>query len=534
MRFFKSENGYVLTIALLFVPVFLIVALLVIDLGRANNHHSDLQAAADALALAGARELDGGTDAITRAEAAMQKLVNSASFRSPDNEEDFDRLTLTSVSSGDDDFVVIFLSAIPASDDTPINQAWVDSNRATGGGDAQYVYVRTQTERFLAFFASALETVTGQITISATAVASSRASACDVTPLYICNPFEDEPEGVDLQGAFAQGRLHGRLVKLHPPGSSTAGPGNFGFLQTSDSASAAAIRAFFAGAYVPECYDASTVETKPGAAVSIRTGINIRFDIYDAPFKNGADLYPPAYNVRKGYQHQNIGGAGAQPCKKQELPDPLDPSQFLGFPENATMAQPGSGVLGASIGSGDWDLVSYWNVNHANNDPADPAYVDPTSPGEVTALYDAIGNSMPGATSPGADMPSRYDVYRHEIEESLALNNLVGDLSPGGETGAPICSATQSGALPPPDPSINALQKDRRVLFAAIVDCLANPHNGASTLPVNSFASIFMASPMEKNSSDDSTIDVEFIDITGYGGNGTLDAFIRREVFLVR
>jgi hypothetical protein len=313
------------------------------------------------------------------------------------------------------------------------------------------------------------------------------------------------------------------LIKLHPPGNSTAAPGNFGFLSVDGTSSANAIREFFAGNYVPACYEASDVDTAPGGKVSIRTGINIRFDIYDAPFKKAADLYTPAYNVRKGY-------TGSE-CS-QELLDPPVPEEVMGFLPNGalssdgSMAPPGSGVPGAAIGSGDWPLVEYWKVNHG---------VDYTSSPET--LYDLIGNSMPGALAPGAQMPSRYDVYRYEISQTIAdpvNNNLVGDVSIGGETGAPVCSASQSGALAPSDPLLDVTAKDRRVLFAAVIDCLDNPFNGATTIPVNTFVSVFLTNPMEKQGSADGTIDVEIIDITGNSGNGSLDAFLRREAYLVR
>lgn len=511
MRYFKSESGYVLAIGLLFLPIFVLMALLVIDISRGNNAQSDLQAAADAVALAGAVELDAGSDAITRAEASMRNVWNSVSLLEPGGpnsaiELDYDR-----------DYTVIFLEDIPASDDTVIDQAWVDANRTTDGRDAAFVYVRAEAVPFQSIFASAMATLTGQVRVMASAVATSWEAACDVPPLFMCNPFEDEPEGSDLEAAFAQGKLHGRLVQLHPPGNLTAAPGNFGFLQTNGSSSANAIREFFAGSYVPVCYDASTVETKPGAAVSIRTGINIRFDMYDAPFKNDADLYAPAYNVRKGYTH-----TGAI-CTKQELLDPPDPTQAMGFPPNGTMAPPGSGVSGAAIGSGNWDLVSYWNANHGTT-------YDPLDTDDQDALNALIGSSMPGAVSPGATMPSRYDVYRYEIE-----NGLVGDVSPGGESGMALCSASKPGALAPTDPFFDANAKDRRVTFIAIIDCLANPFNGQATVPVNSFASIFLTNPMEKQGSGgDGTIDIEVIDITGNSGNGTLDAFVRREAWLVR
>lgn len=80
-RFVRSEDGFVYVMVLLFLPVLLGVALLVIDIGRGNNAHSDLYAAADAVALAGARELDGGDDAIDRAKAAMAEISNTVSMR---------------------------------------------------------------------------------------------------------------------------------------------------------------------------------------------------------------------------------------------------------------------------------------------------------------------------------------------------------------------------------------------------------------------------------------------------------------------
>jgi hypothetical protein len=56
-------------------------------------------------------------------------------------------------------------------------------------------------------------------------------------------------------------------------------------------------------------------------------------------------------------------------------------------------------------------------------------------------------------------------------------------------------------------------------------------------LPVNSFASIFLVNPMQQGgaSEDDvGVIDVEVVDITGAGGEGTLDTFVRDEAILVR
>ena len=539
-RFKKSEDGYVLVLSLIFLPVFVGLALLIIDIGRGNNAQSDLYAAADALALAGARELDGGVDAIDRAKDAMAEISNTVSLLGGPGGVDSINLVYADVAGNE--FTVIFLKDIPQYDYTPIDQAFVNANLATTGPDAAYVYVRAQSQDMTTMFLNPVRMLTETVPVAAQAVATSRSAACNVTPLYICNPFENETGGKDLQTNFSQGKLHGRLIKLHPKGSETESPGNFGFLQVqgdagkSATSSANDLRKVFAGEPNPTCYEAGRVTTKPGAATSIRQGINVRFDIYEGALKNGASSYAPAVNVRKGYRP--VDKKNAKECE-WELAKPeivegvLLPPTTLPFPENDTMSGALGGVPGATIGSGDWDFDSYWAINH-------PGVTKPDIP-----------SSFESAISPGASGPSRYDVYRYEIDNPSRLaDKSVGDSTYDGESGLPICSEASKPAskTPTDDP-------DRRVIFAAIIDCATNAGTGGvTTYPVNSYASIFLVSPMEQNGSfvppakgkdgtvtedatvddKDATIDVEIIDITGFGGNGTLDTFVREESILVR
>lgn len=516
--FFRAEDGYALVLTLLFLPVMIGIGLLVIDIGRGNNAHSDHYAAADALALAGARELDGGTDAIDRAKAAMANLSNSVSFLGLSGADV--NIDLQYADADGNEFTVVFLTTIPDSDDDPIDAAFLAANATTVDEDAKYVMVQSQARDLTTFFFNPVTGLSQDVPIGAVAVATYRSAACDVTPLFICNPFESD--NIDLQSAFAQGQLHGRLIKLHPPGGSTALPGNFGFLQVrgandNTSASANAIRQIFAGGQNPTCYDSSTVTTKPGAAVSIRTGLNVRFDIYDAPFQNSRATYPPAVNVRKGYEANNLNNPNACQTHLSEQ----DPAWMKAFPDNDVMQTPGSGVAGAYIGSGDWDIDGYW----ATNFPGLPA---------LTAQDKTDMSAFPAAVAPGAGVPSRYDVYRYEIENDLTGELSVGDSGDAGnankkESGLPQCF---NGLASPPPLSDDP---DRRVIFAAIVDCIANGGSGVTVFPVNSYASIFMVNPMQQQGSGvDGTIDVEIIDITGFGGNGTLDTFVRDEAILVR
>lgn len=524
MRFLKSDSGYALVLTLLFMPVFIGMSLLVIDISRGNNAHSDLQAAADALALAGARELDGGVDSIDRAIDAMTNISNTVSFLGRTDEAAATALTFQVGGDVESAFTVVFLSDLPVSDDTPLTQAFLTANAVTNAvgaeqGDARFVYVRAQSRDLSPFFGLFFEGVTqvADVPVAAQAVATFRSAACDVTPLFICNPFEGEIADDSLQVAFAEGRLHGRLIRLLPRGTGTAFPGNFGLLSSAEGNGVDTLREIFATGGNRTCYDSGLVETQPGRPAAVRTGINVRFDMYDGPMNaNRSDAaYAPAANVRKGFFLES----GNNWCNADASENP---AWAQGFPDNALM--PVVPTSGASIGQGDWDLPGYWTVNH---------------PGQ--ALPPVTANSRNGMVTlaPGAQMASRYDIYRYEIESATYPNNLVANLSAGdpaspgsGESGLPQCTGTPTTSLS------TARDSDRRIVFAAIIDCLANADNaGRTTLPVNSFASIFLVNPMLQggaNVDDVGVIDVEIVDITGAGGNGTLDTFVRDEANLVR
>lgn len=513
-RFLRDDDGYVFFLTLISLPALMGLALLVMDVSRGNNAQSDLYAAADAVALAGARELNGGTDAITRAKAAMAQITNSVHMLDPDDGAAGESLVYADATGNE--FTVTFLSDIPQDDHTPID--W--SKATTDPTEANYVHVFVRASNLETLFINPLSMLQESVPVSASAVATMRSAACNVVPLYICNPFESDLTK-DLQQAFYDGDLHGRLIRLHPKGSDTESPGNFGFLQVigqngNTTSSADAIRDIFAGDYNPTCYANGKVNTKPGAAVSIRTGYNARFDIYEAPYANPTAMadYPPALNVRRGYIPSLNGGGNVvdADCSRELADDPAELAMAMPFPDNTTMVPPTDGDLGAAIGTDDtWDINTYWNTNHPS----------------TTLSWSDITPSFAGKT------PSRYDVYRYELDQiDIPAEDLTAEASAGtspmNETGKPTCFIDTTGAPP-------AVSEDRRVIFAAIIDCTAADNQGQSEMTVNSYASIFMARPMEKNGSGgDGTIDVEIIDITGWGGNGTLETFVREEAVLVR
>ncbi|MFU8835613.1 pilus assembly protein TadG-related protein [Roseovarius autotrophicus] len=528
MRVFrKDESGYILVLGLLVMPVFIGFGLLIIDVGRGNNAHADLSAAADAVALAGARELDGGTDAIDRARVAMAQITNSVAMLS--RTEPGQMETLVYADAAGNEFEVVFLTTIPDNDTDPIDFSFATAD----GTQAEYVYVRAQSIDLESNFTRLFSQILNQETVPVAAVAVATALPeviCDVPPLYICNPFEFDGAGNyvgdEIQNRFAAGDFHARMIKLHPKGSDTPSPGNFGFLSVNGSSSADAIRDIFAGARNPTCYPAGTVRTSPGAANSISQGVNTRFDIYTGSFSNynpnSPNAFPigPAENVRKGIRPDVLPNGTVNHCfgpSSGTLGDDhimgsnglfnangVDDEVF-GFPDNLVMTPPNQGVQGAFAGVGEWDAQNYLDQNYG------------------AGVVDA--NLIPRSFA-GTSEPSRYDVYRYELANDLHLLT-----SPGGESGEALCGPNKNQPINP----ITAT--DRRVMVAAIIDCgqVSGAGGGVTDFPVNSFASIFLTRPMiSPTPGQDATIDIEIIDITGFGGNGTLDDFVRAEAVLVR
>ena len=148
-RYFGLEDGYVLLFAILILPVFAGFGLLIIDIGRGNNAHADLQSAADAVALAGAAELDGGTDSIDRAKEAMAIIENSVNMLQPVSEAP---LSLVYEDVDGNEFIVVFLSDIPDDDTIPITNQWLIDNQTANGTEAEFIYVRAQSDDLISTF----------------------------------------------------------------------------------------------------------------------------------------------------------------------------------------------------------------------------------------------------------------------------------------------------------------------------------------------------------------------------------------------
>ena len=484
--FAADQKGMILPfIAIVFIALFGF-ATLAMDVPRYLDLQTQLQKAADAFALAGAAELDGHPavngqgDAISRATSAINTLManrNSSVFGTS--------AAAVTVQS------IRFLSSLPTSDASPIGNA----NVTTDPTAARFVdVVVTPVSINTIFPATLFGAASNALATSAYAVAGFTEAVCEFTPLFICNPFE----GSTTTSIYDPANI-GKMIKMKQGGGGTTqySPGNYGFLAYTGKG-AKTLRESLAAVNPGTCFLQNGVDTQPGNVASASDAFNTRFDLYNNSakgWKGNAD-YPPALNVRKGCLSAQADTCDEDPSKPAYCNKYTDPNYSLGQCD-----QPATGSLGACglpqdsafdpnigiVGNGSWKLADYWTVNH-NATPAAKGVAVSTPWGSCT-----VGTPC--------NLASRNTVYQYEI-----TNNLLNDKSRGlplhkpaipGEGGAPQCSKTASTSNP-----------DRRIIYAAIIDCNAVGLKGGSAtkVPVKAFARFFLTQPV----GSDQTIYSEF------------------------
>jgi len=487
-RFGRDAGGGFVVPLTLTLPVLFGFAMLAIDGGRFFNLQTSLQAAADALALAGAAELDGRDDSIDRAKLAIKNLVsNDQRFGEGAGAIPEARISLR------------FLSSLPTTsggeplDRNPIGSA----NIATSSKNAGFVEVTILPVTFQSFFSAAAQAMTGPMQSQASAIAGFDSVACNVAPLFMCNPAEDSTESL-----ITLAKTHNfkrRLIAMRDK-SNQAGSGNYGFLVPAEGNSGASnVSNALAVDRPPGCYSKGGVEVRPGYIASTAKALNVRFDMYDSGMSKNDHALRPSPNVRKGFK-----GSGCNQDATGEETYPRDPC-------HATNTCTEFPVASGSVGDGKWDFERYWNRTYGRR----PKPGDPDT----------------GVTWSNSDAgrPSRYQVYRHEIKEGL-MSTPTGNTSLAkGEVGTPQCYTGDREALKT-DPV------DRRVFVGAILDCkkYASEMQGSSggKIPVTAYGKFFLTEPMDKNDSK-GTIWVEMLELVEPGTVAARN-IIRDSVQLVR
>ncbi len=496
-RFVRDDAGGVLAFWGVCLTVFLGLVALSFDVGRVAVTQTELQSFADHVALAAAGELDGRSDAITRAsEAADELIADYQTFGSGGHDL-----------SGDTDFTLTFLSSLPTDDNAATTAVTTNPARAS------FVRVDVNAETVALTFGAAFAALSGQQAmdnvVGASATAGNTSYACDVAPMGVCLPNNWKADA------------HiGQMIQLRAGGNGAAWtPGDFGFLDPSKilvdtegpckGLTGGNLDRCLIGAAGPitQCYSNRGVDIEPGQKTgNYEAAINTRFDMYNSSMngkKNDA-AYAPAPNVIKGI----VPSGGGSCIGNNEAVSP----NTIGLPRDACFGTGNCNALnggqGARYGTGDWDRDTYFATNYSP--------FDGTVPAGIQGWLDA------NAADPSA--PTRYEVYRAEVALPGAI--LSGAGSNGGpvaESGRPICNTKTNPAV----------DYSRRVIVVAGINCGAQNISGAaSDVTVTEYVKVFLTEPAS-NTGSGNTFDIwgEVIGSAGAnGGDASVDAGIFRNL----
>jgi hypothetical protein len=405
----KNQRGSIGVFGALFLTVSISAGALAVDIGRLGVLRSELQNRADAAAMAGATQLDGRAGARARALAvAGQATTEFSNVPAGDAE-----LTVSGVryfSALEPDLVLA---------DTDAGAAFLEVSLAPKSVEMVFGPI-------LAAFGPDSSTAGAQ-SMGAVATAGIDPFICHAPPLMMCDLMEFDP-AQDLTAPSAAGRQV-QLKQSQNSGSPLA-PGNFGLLSLPDgSAGAADIERALAAVEPEDCYTLDVTTATGSKTQKVRNGINARFDVDSGwPF--------PAPNV-------------------------------INYPRDIEFIA----SVDAVVGSGNWDIETYWLQRH--------------------------GFSMPSVLA-GA---SRYQTYLYELGEPFLRN--------GKQTVFPVPStslegfelvSSLDGELPyaadwedPTDPDFDGIPTQpvaengtaRRLVALPLLGCVSADIRGHGTYPTD-------------------------------------------------
>jgi hypothetical protein len=465
LALWRDTDGLMVPYVAVMLPVLVGFAVLALDGSRRMGLQTQMQAAADSLALAGARELNKQAGAEARAISAM---ANAHAAEKSSN-------TLFGVGSSPSlHYTFVFYSSLSAS------SGGIGGSVASGDSDAKYVAVKITPQTWSTILpATFLANIsTNAFAIGADAVAGfAGTSVCSVAPIFVCNPYEESGGSMTdaqateaLYSAFDDPAMLRRQLKLN---RSSVGPGHFGWLNTADGCDDATCRAKNVAGVNGACYSDAGVSLAVGNTNPVEPYLDARFDIYnqDPPLASpSAD--PPAINVRKGYlpghKSNAVDWCSAAPAAGSNLyytypsdrtvgaatqnsPTLTDVANTTGITAGepvidsggifassadnpvtvstssgstvtvsapAASAQSSDGLtiewttsglpedvafpaLSGAEGNGQWDCADYWAINH------------PHGPSVAT-----VGAALGGVCgTPVKTTVSRYQIYRYEISQ---------------------------------------------------------------------------------------------------------------------
>jgi Flp pilus assembly protein TadG len=534
-RLWKSDDGTVAPLVALSLVALVAIGGIAFDYAHMAALDTELQQAADQAALAAATQLDGQTGAIARATAAAQSLItNKTYFASNGSSTAVTVPTITFCSAFDDSKADTSAACSVTTSDSAARVVWVK----VGGRSANF----------------ALTPIVGVLnsgTVGGEAVAAMNSAVCKEPPVMMCNP---------AGGSFDANSYIGRgLLLIATGGGGSYAPGDFGFLDVGAGASDLG-KLMGYGTPPDKCVDVTSPSTEPGSLMSVIDQFNTRFDIYESGDSIGCfsqGKCPPSANSRKDfiinhgspYTKTNCGlvtGGGGNGWVASANPfrpvlSPItDPRYYLnytntpdamGYPRDKCHSFNSSGncatafsTPNARVGTGDWDIDTYWRVNH----PTEAVMLPSGVTGYPTSMNSTIRAVFPSNADASRSYPTRYQVYRWELANAATE---LAYKSTAGVQSQPVCE--------PPGWTPGGTTADRRTIPVAVVNCAGL--NGKSTVNPIDWVDTFLVQPSADRSGSTGTytskgeIYVEVIGHTANGTGGATTQFIRHDrPYLIR
>lgn len=481
-NFARDTSGAVAPLFAVGLIAFVGAGALAWDVSRGYAMRSELEAAVDAAALAGATQLDGRSDAITRANAAAEGALVENSKRMGDTYES----NVITTTSGD---TIQYLT------DLTTRTVTTDSTKA------QFIEI-TLAPRPMGLVLGTLLGV-GAFNGRAHAVAGYGSAICKVPPMMICNPQETA-----TSTAWDPSVLIGHSLVLAPaPSAGAFAPGQFGFLTVNSSNSANLIRDGLAR-FPPrtECYG-ETATPAGGNIASADDWINTRFDIYasSASSLSSKAEYAPAMNTMIG-----VKANAAQSCSPSGIASPTNSCSSTTALAGGAMGLPRDCNQTTSIlaGSGVWNAKQYFNTNHAGL-TSDPATYVPANKDGASGGWSYYGPNGAG----GATTPTRYQVYKWELAIlSGAIPNPGGKAFTQGQSGS---SGTTDFAKPKCNTKGSQTDPDRRTISVVVMNCKADNVKAQHGGPVIGYVDLFLLGPIAKSPDPNNAAQALFAEVIG-------------------
>lgn len=555
----KDESGAIAPLYALALFGLIGMAGVGFDYARVMALDTELQNAADQMALAAATQLDHQTDSITRANGAVSAYFASTATDKFNNQ--------TRLSNIDDDgdgktrFVTKFTTRYWEDYDHQKDEPLKEISGTSDGSKADYVEV-TLGNRLVRY---ALTPIVGAIVgrAGASAMATMSSAYCKLPPLMTCQPYDNFGAAVtDPTTGTVSVPDKGRGLMLHflangktTVDASSAVPGLFGFLDfpypqpdgVKNSNTSLGWEVDNAG-----CVGQSAT-TEPGVRTPEQVALNTRFGFSDKGYVDDcADngTFCPAKNVNKdmvvakSFNNASLADIAAISCPATAAANAnfVKDDSLLANPYNATTGtgyvdeKPAgysrdachisggctvNGVSNSIVGDKNWNFDEYMRKVHG---------VSSASSSDSTTWPSGLGGN------------TRYDVYKWENDSGYPsrLNaRRVGYNISSSKTNKGV--TTYSGdvycAYPKPHNGTGVepptVKKDRRVLQVASVDC-SGLKGGRSDVDLIRYIDVFLTEPAYDGTSRKEFYAEIIGEDVNAGKSTNFQKFAKRKAVLVR